>query len=195
VSRRGRFVKHAAHGKCVERFSTRILKIGANPYVPLPPRILRALFRRAGRSTSPIPVRGRVQGTPFQQTLVRYQGAWRLYLNTPMRRAAHVDVGDTAAFELEFDPTPPTFALPSAFAAALARTPAAQASFQALTPSRRKEIVRYLGRLKRPETLERNIATVVAHLVGARPKAPPAYLRAPKRPASTKRRRRRPSTF
>jgi uncharacterized protein DUF1905 len=69
----------------MERFTAKILKIGINPYVGLPEDVLNTLFRQADKNKGPIPVRGTLDGKRFKQTLVKYQGAWGLYLNTPMR--------------------------------------------------------------------------------------------------------------
>src|SRR4051812_45486540 len=86
-------------------FSAKIAKIGINPYVLLPQAALNQLFVQAGRDRSPIPIRGTLEGHPFIQNLVKYQGKWRLYLNTPMRKAAGLEVGNTANFSIAFDPS------------------------------------------------------------------------------------------
>lgn len=77
----------------MKSFSARISKIGINPYVSLSDDVLDALFQQANKTRGPIPVRGTINGKKFKQTLVKYQGAWRLYINGPMRQAAEVDVG------------------------------------------------------------------------------------------------------
>ena len=153
-----------------EAFAARIGIIGVNPFVVPPARVLGAICAAAGRDKGPIPVRGTVQGKPFRQTLVRYQGRWRLYLNGPMRRSAGVEVGATARFTVAFDPAPPVVPMPRELARALAQAPRAKAAFQLLAPSRRKEIKRYLNSLKSAATLERNVGRVLLHLVGAGPK-------------------------
>ena len=53
-----------------------------------------------------------------------------------------------------------------AFLRALAASPAAASAFEALPPSRRMEIVRYLARLKSEAALERNVAKAIAFLEG-----------------------------
>ena len=42
-------------------------------YVPDP--ILAEIFKQAGVDKGPIPIRGTLHGTPYQQTLVKYAGA------------------------------------------------------------------------------------------------------------------------
>src|SRR5213075_554128 len=87
-------------------FSAKIYKIGINPYVLIPAAILKEIFKQANKNKGPIPVRGELNGHAFIQTLVKYSGKWRLYLNTPMRKAAGIDVGDVADVKIEFYPVP-----------------------------------------------------------------------------------------
>ena len=150
----------------MKSFSAKILVIGINPYVSLPEPVLDAIFKQAKKNKGPIPVRGTLNGKSFQQTLVKYQGAWRLYLNTPMRRAAGIDVGDIARVRIEYDPEPRTHPMNPALARALARNKGAKAAFQSLAPSRQKEVARYLNHLKAAASVERNVEKVVRHLSG-----------------------------
>jgi hypothetical protein len=62
----------------MQKFSATIYKIGINPVVDPPDGVMTAIFAAAGRRKGPIPVRGRLNGAEFVQTLVRYRGAWRL---------------------------------------------------------------------------------------------------------------------
>jgi hypothetical protein len=154
----------------MKSFSATIHKIGINPYVYLPEAVLEALFRQAGKSKGPIPVRGRINGKRFIQTLVKYQGAWRLYINGEMRQAAMVDVGDQANIQIEFDPVPRVEPIPTKFSEALLKGKKAAKAFEALTASRQKEILRYLNSMKTEVSLERNIDKVFQHLTGSKPK-------------------------
>lgn len=147
-------------------FSTTIQKVDINPYVRVPASIVRHLQQAAHKDKGPIPVTGTLQGQPFSANVVRFRGLWRLYLNTPMRRAAGVDVGDHATIELRFDPAPRTEPVPPAFKRALAKNQRAREAFGQLPPSRQKEILRYLNNLKQPATLERNIAKTLRFLQG-----------------------------
>lgn len=147
-------------------FSAKIYKIGINPYVDIPEDILNHVFEQAGKAKGPIPVRGTVNGKPFTQTLVKYQGAWRLYINGIMREAAGVDVGDEAQMSLEFDPVPRPEPLHPRLVHALDRNKTAKMAFEKLTPSRQKEILRYLNSMKTEESLERNIERILKHLLG-----------------------------
>ena len=59
----------------MKSFSATILKIGINPYVGIPEEILRELFRKSDKTKGPLPVRGKLKGNKFKQTVVKYQGA------------------------------------------------------------------------------------------------------------------------
>src|SRR4051794_12583482 len=157
-------------------FWATIRLLGVNPYVVVPARERKGIFTAAGREKGPIPVRGRIDTTPFRQTFVKYQGEWRLYLNTPVRRAAGKDVGDRVSVEVEFDPAPLEEPVPPALKRALQLHGGARAAFEALPPSRKKEICRYINGLKTEPSRERNIQMVIGHLSGESPSAA-AFLR------------------
>ena len=152
--------------KIMKSFSAKIAKIGINPYVSIPQDILDSIFEQAGKARGPIPIRGTVNGKPFTQTLVRYQGAWRLYINGVMREAAGIDAGDHANIRLEFDPAPRVEPIHPKLADAFAQNKAANSAFEKLNPSRQKEILRYLNSMKTEDSLERNIEKVLRHLMG-----------------------------
>lgn len=161
----------------MESFTAKILKIGINPYVGLPEDVLNTLFKQADKNKGPIPVRGTLNGKRFEQTLVKYQGAWRLYVNTHMRQAAGIDVGDDATVEIEFDPEPRIVPIHPKFARVLSKNREAKATFLQLAPSRQKEILRYLNSMKTEESLVRNIEKVVQYLSGETPKGISALMR------------------
>jgi hypothetical protein len=166
----------------LKRFTAKVVTVQGslpetiNPCVVVPADIVRAL-RSESKKNQSIPVTGTLQGKRFEANVVRYRGAWRLYLNGSMRKAAGVEPGDRAAVTLGFDPRQRTVPVPPAFARALAANRKAKAAFAALAPSRRKEILRYLGNLKREESLMRNVAKAVRSLCGARPETVPVALR------------------
>src|SRR5690242_14804303 len=123
-------------------FSATVYKIDINPYVKVPDRILQKLCRDAGKETGPIPVKGTLRGKPFVATVVKFRGLWRLYLNTPMRRAAGVEVGDKVTVGVRYDKTPRTVPAPRKFTLALSKNKRAKEAFEKLAPSRQKEILR-----------------------------------------------------
>lgn len=115
------------------------------------------LLKQADSEKGPIPVKGRANGAGFQTTIVKLRGKWRLYLNGEMRRQAGIDTGDKASVELAYDPKPPAVDI----ALALDKNRKAKIAFAKLTPSRQKEIFRYLNWLKTEETLDRNIKKLI----------------------------------
>jgi hypothetical protein len=158
------------------RFSADIYKLGINPVVDPPGDVLDAVFEQAGRSTGAIPVCGRLNGAAYLQTLVKYVGAWRLYINGEMLKASGLQVGDTADIEIDFDPRPRTVPMPPMLQNALSKNKAAGAAFERLTPSRQKEILRYLGSLKTDESLRRNVEKVIVQLAGTGNEPPPVFM-------------------
>lgn len=146
-------------------FNATIALLGVNPYVRVPGPVLKHLFAAAGRDKGPIPITVTIEGTAFNQSLVRYQGDWRLYLNTPMRKVANKQVGDRIKLVVEYDSAPRTERVPTVFQQALRKDATARQAFNALSPSRQKEILRYLNHLKTKESLLRNVSHVISHLL------------------------------
>ncbi|MFN2500882.1 MAG: YdeI/OmpD-associated family protein [Pyrinomonadaceae bacterium] len=146
-------------------FTAQIHKLGINPAVDPPAGVLNEIFFQAQRSTNPIPVSGTINGERFLKTLVKYKGAWRLYINGPMLAAAGAKVGDSVEIEMAFDPAPRKVSIPEIFREALENNASAKKGFEELTPSRRKEILRYIGQLKTPAALERNVQKVIDRLL------------------------------
>lgn len=147
-------------------FSAEILIIGVNPYVLLPENVLDAIFNQSGKRSGAIQVKGTLNGKPYRQTLVKYAGMWRLYLNTPMRKSAGIDVGDMAELAIEFDNEPRVIIMHPKLAEVLSENQEANDIFQQLSPSRKKEIIRYIANLKTTESVERNITKLIQHLLG-----------------------------
>jgi len=154
------------HIEDVVKFSSEIYKLGINPVVDPPDKVVEAIFKLAGRSKGPIPVRGTLNGADFVQTLVKYKGTWRLYVNGEMLKASGLSVGDTAQVALEFDPRERTVPVPPRFRTALDSDRRVAEAFAGLTPGRQKEILRYLGSLRSDEALDRNIERVLSQLRG-----------------------------
>ncbi|WP_400193950.1 YdeI/OmpD-associated family protein [Hymenobacter sp. B81] len=150
----------------MHRFEAAIDIIGINPFVFVPDAILTDIFAQAGTSKGPIPIRGTVNGQPYSQTLVRYQGHWRLYINTLMLKNSPKRIGETITLTLAFDPADRTLTPHPRLVQALADCPAAQEVFDGLPASRRKEIVRYIASLKTEESIHRNVGRAIDFLLG-----------------------------
>jgi hypothetical protein len=148
-------------------FRAKLEIVGVNPYVAVPVEVLSALFAAAERDRGPIPIAGRVNARPYRQTLVRFQGMWRLYVNLTMLPDSPRRVGEWLDVEVAFDPAPREVTPRAAFVEALAADAVARTAFERLSPSRQLEIVRTLARLKSPDTLARNVQKALIHLRGA----------------------------
>ncbi len=156
---------HPAQSK-PHTFKARLALIGINPFVFVPARVLKSIFLQAGKDKGPIPVCGTLNGAPYRQTLVRYGGDWRLYVNTVMLKNSPQKLGETVQVTIQFDPELRTVAPHPKWVTALNRHPKAKQVFESLPPSRRKEIVRYISGLKTEASVERNIKRAVAFLLG-----------------------------
>lgn len=148
------------------KFSAVINIIGVNPYVLILKNILAKLFIQSGTNKGKIPIVMKIDGYEFTQTLVKYSGAWRLYLNTPMRKAAGKETGSKASFEIKFNPNKKELPLHKALKTAFRLNPEAYKIFKALPPSRRLEINRYISNLKSDESVKRNVARAIGFLNG-----------------------------
>jgi hypothetical protein len=148
------------------KFSAGIYKLGINPVVDPPDDVLEGVFAQAGKSKGPIPVRGLINGAEFIQTLVKYSGRWRLYVNGEMLKASGLKVGEVADIEIEHDVRPREMPTVPEFEIALAADERAAKAFVALTPSRKKEILTYLGHRKTKVSLRKNIEKLISRLAG-----------------------------
>lgn len=146
-------------------FSAKIEIIGINPFVFLPEEILQSLLEQAGKHKGKIPIKGAINGVPFQQTLVKYAGAWRLYINMVMLKDSPRRVGELVEVSIEFDDSDRSIPMHPKLQQALDETPAAKAKFDTLPPSRRLEIMRYISRLKSEEAVEKNVARAIDFLL------------------------------
>jgi hypothetical protein len=150
----------------MKSFSAEIFKLGINPFVFLPEEILSYLFKKAGKEKGYIPIHLVINKQKFIQHLVKYSGEWRLYLNTPMRKAACKDVGDIIHIKIDFDAGQRITPMHSKFEFALNKNKKAKDRFNSLPPSRQKEILRYLNNLKSEESLNKNIDRAINFLTG-----------------------------
>lgn len=146
-------------GLMSKAFKAVVYKHGINPCVDIPGAVSHA-FEQTGY----IPVRGTLNGWAIRATLVK-GGEYRLFLNGEMRKRAKVEVGDLVEVALELDLEDRAIPMPQALASAFRQTPQAQAAFDRLTPSRRKEILAYLNSLKGTPAIERNVKRVVEKLL------------------------------
>lgn len=132
----------------------------------LPENILQYLFKKAGKEKGSIPVYIIINQQKFIQHLVKYSGKWRLYLNTPMRKAAGKDVGDIISIKIDFDTEERIITMRPQLESAFRKNKEAKKNFDMLPPSRQKEILRYINNLKTEESVTRNVGKAINFLLG-----------------------------
>lgn len=147
-------------------FKAKIEIIGVNPFVFVPDDILQQIFILAGKTKGHIPVCGTVNEKPYRQTLVKYYGAWRFYINTSMLKNSPKRIGEMIDLKIIYDTESREISPPESFINALNDDPDAKSVFESLSNSRQNEIVRYLANLKSEETLLKNIKRAINFLNG-----------------------------
>jgi len=99
----------------------------------------------------------------------RGDGAFYLYLHGEMRNSARVGVGDTVTVELRVEDAyrgGPVHEIPARLQTALNANATAAQNWERLTPSRRKEILRYFAGLKSDRARDRNVDQALRVLSG-----------------------------
>lgn len=150
----------------MHKFSAELEVIVGNPFVFVPIEILNAIFLQVKRDVGPIPVRGTINGKLYQQTLLKYCGEWRLYVNMKMLKNSPGRLGEVIEVEIEFDPSDRTIVPHPKLVQALSQNAEAATVFDNLSPSRQKEIVRYISKLKTAKSIDKNVARAINFLLG-----------------------------
>ena len=127
--------------------------------LPVPAEAVAAL----GTKKRP-PVKVSLSGYTYRSTIAAYGDVYMLPLSAEHRQAAGVKAGDQVEVTIELDQEPRTVDIPADLATALAEKPGAQAAFDALSFTMRKEYVRQVETAKAQETRERRIAKIVENL-------------------------------
>ncbi|WP_104382785.1 YdeI/OmpD-associated family protein [Sphingobacterium sp. HMA12] len=147
-------------------FKAKLEIIGINPFVFVPDEILHNLFAEARVDKGHIPISGKVNGKDYKQTLLRYKGEWRLYINTQMLANSPKRIGELLEVSVVFDPTERSLVPHPELEQALTENDVAKAVFDRLAPSKRKEIIRYISFLKTDESRRKNIEKAIGFLLG-----------------------------
>lgn len=126
-------------------------------------------FRATGRTS----VVGTIEGQPFRNQFMPYtlEGVGRqvvMAVSKATRDAIGKVAGDTVDFDLDRDERSRSadVEIPVELAEALAADSAAATAFEALAPSRRRELAEHVAAAKRPETRRRRVAEGIAQLLG-----------------------------
>jgi len=149
-----------------------VIKIrGINPYIHVSARIAQSLKRDWRK---PLPVVVRINGEPNEPWHINMMpagdGSFYLYLRGTVRKASKTTVGDRVVVDLSFDSeyrSGPAHRLPGWFRTALASNAPAKKAWNALVPSRQKEILRYFAALKSPAAKSRNLKRAMDVLSGS----------------------------
>lgn len=151
------------------RFRGAIEMNGINPFV-LVSAARAARLQKIWRK--PLPVLVRVNGKPEKPWRINMMpvgdGSFYLYLHGDVRKASGTKTGDSVTIEVQFDEAyknGPMHPMPSWFRAALAKNSRARKTWAAQSPSRKKEMLRYLSRLKSAEAQARNLERAI-HVLG-----------------------------
>jgi hypothetical protein len=150
---------------------TALMKIhGVNPYVLVSAKRASQLkpdWRK------PMPVLVKINRKPEKSWRINMMpvgdGSFRLYLHGGVRKASNTGVGDRVRVEVSFDTKyrgGPMHPMPAWFRTALAKNPTAKENWDGLTPSRKKEVLRYFASLKSREARERNLTRGLQALSG-----------------------------
>ncbi|HYV39282.1 MAG TPA: YdeI/OmpD-associated family protein [Gemmataceae bacterium] len=148
-----------------------VIKIrDANPYIFV--SAVRANAIKPGWR-KPLPVLVRINRKPANAWQINMMpvgnGGFYLYLHGDVRKASGTAVGDRVHVEIDFDTSyrsGPQHPMPPWFKKALAGSPQVMKNWQALIPSRKKEILRYFSRLKSPDARARNLGKALHVLSG-----------------------------
>ncbi len=115
-----------------------------------------------------VKVRAGFDGAEYRGSIVRMGGCYLLGLPQPLRRQIAKNPGDAVSVVVEKDEEERVVELPWDFQEALGRNPAAQAQFDRLSFSDRKDCCRWITGAKKPETRARRIEKAVQMLAEAR---------------------------
>jgi len=114
-----------------------------------------------------VPVRGTINGFVYRSSIfpMGKGGCHMMVVNKEMRDGAGAGFGDTVEVVMEQDTAPRTVTVPPVLKKVLAANKRAQALFDKLSYTHRKEFVRWVTEAKRPETRAHRLAKVVPMLL------------------------------
>jgi hypothetical protein len=118
---------------------------------------------------SRVAVKGTLNGFPFRSTLFpEGDGRHYLYVNKGMREGAHAQTREIVRVELEMDSIPREVEVPEDLMIALAQNPVAEARFDKLAPSHKKEYVDWIESAKKPETRASRVEKAIPLILGGK---------------------------
>ena len=118
-----------------------------------------------------VPVRGTLNGAPYRGSLFPMGGCHFMVVNRYLREAAGVTGGENVPVTMERDTEPRVITPPADFARALKANKEAQATWDKLSYTHRREHVEHIEDARKPETRQRRLEKSVA-LLAAGQKGP-----------------------
>lgn len=143
-------------------FKAKIYKTGINWAVDVPAAISGKMQPEKGY----IRIKGQINQFDFIQTLVPVKNApYRLFVNFSMMKGGKTALGEIASFGIEQNHTlvDKMYPMPRLLAEALEANQVTD-NFNHLSPSRIKDILKYLSYVKTEETMRKNIDKVIVQL-------------------------------
>ena len=142
------------------RFSATIYQRGTSARIDLPEKVTKAFG-----DTGYVPVRGTMGSTGIRGTLMPAGGGRHvLNINLEMRTRAGVNIGDNVVFTLDRGEATRFPPMSRELALALEAEPAAKATWEAAPPTKRKEVLGRIAKVRTPEALTREIEKLAAKL-------------------------------
>eukprot|EP01133_Synstelium_polycarpum_P011121 gene11121-12956_t len=144
------------------KFNSVIYQTGINWCVDVPAEISVRLQAEKGY----IRIKGTVNGFYFTKSLVPVKNApYRLFVNLIMMKGAKTAVGQWADFVIEQAENTDEADYPApALMTEQLRAHNLTKAFESITPSRKKEVLRYLCRLKSEDVLRKHMQRLIAQL-------------------------------
>lgn len=122
--------------------------------------------KQDGAKPKYIPVVAIVNRCSARTTLVPAGGGrFRMQINTALRKAARVDVGDPVSVELRLDVASRELPVPDDLRAGLKAIPKAHKAFDSLTPAHRRHIIQYFDSAKSAEARQRRLDRTIDMLL------------------------------
>lgn len=146
----------------MDNFKAKIYKTGINWAVDVPTAITEKMLPEKGY----IRIKGQINNFDFIQTLVPVKNApYRLFVNLMMMKGGKTALGEIASFSIEqnFMKVEKMYPMPKLLAQALDEHQVTN-HFNQLSPSRIKDILKYLSYVKTEETMKKNIDKVIVQL-------------------------------
>jgi hypothetical protein len=126
----------------------------------IPPGDLVATFGARGR----VPVRGTINGFPYRSSLMPYDGVHMMPVNKALREGAGAGPGDIVEVVMERDVEERTVEAPPQLKKELAKSKTAQANWEKMSFTNKKEMANCIREAKQEETRVRRLAKVVGIL-------------------------------